>query len=43
MILPYIEPEVILKAKEMELLTYLKNHEPDELVHFSGNIYHPDA
>lgn len=37
--MPYIEPEVILEAKQMDLLTYLQNYEPQELVHVSGNIY----
>ena len=37
--MPYIDPEVILKAKRMDLLTYLQNYEPHELVHFSGNTY----
>lgn len=31
--MPYIPPEVVAKAKEMDLLTYLKNYEPGELVH----------
>lgn len=35
----YIAPEVIAKAKEMDLLTYLKNYEPSELVRFSRNTY----
>jgi hypothetical protein len=37
--MPYIEPEVILEAKKMDLLTYLQNYDPQELVHFSGNVY----
>ena len=37
--MPYIPPEVVAKAKEMDLLTYLKNYEPGELVHFGGNTY----
>lgn len=37
--MPFIAPEVILKAKEMDLLTYLKNYEPYELVRISGNTY----
>jgi len=37
--MPYIEPEVILEAKKMDLLTYLQNYEPQELVHVSGNVY----
>ena len=35
----YIEPEVVAKAKEMDLLTYLQNYEPGELVRISGNTY----
>ena len=35
--MPYIPPEVVAKAKEMDLLTYLKNYEPGELVHFGGS------
>ncbi|MGF7002546.1 hypothetical protein M2149_000935 [Lachnospiraceae bacterium PFB1-21] len=37
--MPYIPPELIIKAKEMDLLTYLKYHDPGELVRFSGNTY----
>ena len=37
--MPYIDPEVILEAKRMDLLTYLQNCEPHELVHFSGSTY----
>ena len=37
--MPYIPPEVVSTAKEMDLLTYLKNYEPGELVHFGGNTY----
>ena len=29
----YIAAEDIAKAKEMDLLTYLRNYEPQELVH----------
>jgi len=35
----YITPEKILEAKEIDLLTYLKNYDPDELVHICGNAY----
>ena len=35
----YISPEKILEAKELDLLTYLKNYDPDELVHICGNAY----
>ena len=37
--MPYIPPDVVEKAREMDLLTYLKNYEPQELVHFGGNTY----
>ena len=37
--MPYIPPEAVAKAREMDLLTYLKNYEPQELVHFGGNTY----
>ena len=35
----YIAAEDVAKAKEMDLLTYLRNYEPQELVHVSGNTY----
>jgi hypothetical protein len=37
--MPYISPEVIQEAKQMDLLTYLQNYESQELVRFSGNVY----
>lgn len=37
--MPYIPPEVVAKAKEMDLYTYLKTYEPQELIHFGGNTY----
>ena len=37
--MPFIEPELIIQAKQMDLLTYLKNYEPYELIKFSGNTY----
>ena len=37
--MPYIAPEVVQEAKRMDLLTYLQNYEPQELVHFGGNTY----
>lgn len=37
--IPYIQPEIVEKAKKIDLLTYLQNYEPDELVHVSGNVY----
>lgn len=35
----YIAPEIVQEVKRMDLLTYLRNYEPYELVHFSGNTY----
>lgn len=32
--MPYIPPSVVQEVKRMDLLTYLKNYEPYELVHF---------
>ena len=37
--MPYIAPEVITEAKRMDLLTYLREYEPSELVKFSSNTY----
>ena len=37
--MPYIAPEVITEAKLMDLLTYLSEYEPEELVKFSSNTY----
>ena len=31
--MPYIPPEVVAQAREMDLLTYLRTYEPQELVH----------
>lgn len=35
----YIPPEVVAQAREMDLLTYLRTYEPQELVHFGGGTY----
>ena len=35
----FIPPEMIEKARQVDLLTYMKACEPDELVHISGNHY----
>ena len=35
----YYQPEEIQRAKEMDLYTYLKNYDPEELVHFSRDTY----
>lgn len=37
--MPYFPPEVIEEARRMDLLTYLRTYEPQELVRFSGNTY----
>ena len=35
----YVTPEQIAQAKEIDLLTYLQNCDPNALVHVSGNTY----
>jgi len=37
--MPYVDPATILKAKEMDLLTYLQTCDPHELVRIDGNAY----
>ena len=37
--MPYIAPEIIEQARQIDLLTYLQNCEPHELVRISGNNY----
>lgn len=37
--MPYIKPEDIIRARQIDLLTYLKNYEPQELVRVSGDTY----
>jgi hypothetical protein len=37
--MPYVTPSEIARAREMDLLTWLQNYEPDNLVHFSGSTY----
>lgn len=37
--MPFIPPETIEKARQVDLLTYLKACEPNELVHISGDHY----
>ena len=37
--MPYYSKEQIARAREMDLLTYLQNFEPGELVHVTGNTY----
>ena len=37
--MPQVTKEAIRKAREMDLLTYLRNYEPEELVRESHNVY----
>ena len=37
--MPFIPPEQLARAREMDLLTYLRCCEPDELVSVGGNAY----
>jgi hypothetical protein len=37
--MPYYEKEQIARAREMDLLTYLKRNEPNELIHDGGGTY----
>lgn len=37
--MPYVSREQIERAKQMDLLTYLQNYEPQELIRFSGDVY----
>lgn len=37
--MPFIPPETIEKARQVDLLAFLKTCEPNELVHISGNHY----
>lgn len=37
--MPYIPPEVIEQARQIDLLSYLQTFEPNELVRISGNNY----
>lgn len=39
--MPYIRPEVVEQARQIDLLTYLQSCEPQELVRISGNIIPP--
>lgn len=37
--MPYIPPEIVEKAKEIDVLTYLQNYEPNELVKVGNGTY----
>lgn len=36
--MPYVKPELIEKAKEIDPLTYLETYEPDNFVNISVNM-----
>ena len=35
----YVNPQTIIQAKQMDLLTYLQSYDPKELVYISRNVY----
>lgn len=37
--MPYVTPKMVMEAREMDLLTYLENYEPSEVVPFSEGIF----
>ena len=37
--MPYIEPEALQEARRMDLLTWMRMNEPNNLVHVSGNTF----
>ena len=37
--MPYIPADVVFRAKQMDLYTYLHDYEPQELVHVGGSTY----
>ncbi len=37
--MPYIPPEVVAQAREMDLLIYLRTYKPQGPVHFGGSTY----
>lgn len=37
--MPYIPPELVTQARQIDLLTYLKNYEPHELIEVCRNTY----
>ena len=37
--MPYVSPEDINEAKQMDLLTYLQNYEPNNLIRVSGSTF----
>lgn len=37
--MPYVMPEQIIRAKQMDILTYLKIYEPEELIQLSDHVF----
>ncbi len=37
--MPYIDPNTIQQLKKIDLLSYLRAHEPQELMHLGGDVY----
>ena len=37
--MPYIAPEIVAQARQVDLLTYLKNYEPSQLVPVCRNTF----
>lgn len=37
--MPYIAPEIVAQARQIDLLTYLKNYEPNQLVEVCRNTF----
>lgn len=37
--MPYIDPETILEIRKIDVLTYLQNYEPDNLIRYSRNTF----
>lgn len=37
--MPYIAPEIVAQARQVDLLTYLKNYEPHQLKEVCRNTY----
>ena len=37
--MPYMTPKQIAAARELDLVTYLRRFEPEELVYLGGNTY----
>ena len=35
----YVTPQEIEQARQLDLLSYLQQHEPEELVRFSSHVY----